>query len=126
MTLLVSAGLFARSRARLWSVDPGFAAEPLVNAGVEVPPDRYPHPPDRLDFLRRLEERLEARPEVGGVTASAPSILGNPLRNPLQAEGRDPPPDQAFFLPAQTVRPDFIDVMGIELAAGRSLLDRDA
>ena len=126
MTLLVSAGLFVRSLARLWSVHPGFEAEQLIGVRVEFATDRYPEPADRVDLLRRLAEGLEARPEVVGVTASAPASLGSPIRNPLQAEGADPPPDQQFILPATAVQADYVDVMGMELLAGRAFRDQDA
>jgi predicted permease len=125
MTLLVSAGLFVRSLARLWTVDLGFDPAHLVSARVELTADRYPEPANRADFLRRLEERLEARPEVVGVAASAPAILGNPSRRPLQAEGRDPTQGQPITM-GVSVRSDYIDVIGLDLVAGRGLRDEDA
>jgi predicted permease len=117
MTLLASAGLLVNSFARLMRVDPGYDYERLALAYIPLSPTRYPEPAHRADFLRRLEEALEARPGIEAVTREE----GRGFRAgvALQPEGRPIPGDQPFRIPSASIALDYLDVMGVELAAGR-------
>jgi len=62
--LLVSAGLLLRSFLTLESIDPGFQPEGVLTSTLVLPEARYEEGGSRAQFLQRLLERLEARPEI--------------------------------------------------------------
>ena len=123
MTLLVTAGLLLNSFARLMAVDLGVDAERLVIADLQASFTRYRDPADRVDFIRRLEEALEARPEIASVAlASIPRGSGG---DPLQAEGRPPPTVQPGTVPHTSVTPDYFETVGLQLLEGRPFAGSD-
>ena len=124
MMLLVGAGLLVRSFVTLTTEDPGFDHEAVAMADVSLSPARYPTAADRATFLRQLEQRLEARPGVLGVTIS--NGTGFSFGFALQAEGDEPLSDQPTLLPHTSVAEDYFDVLGVELVAGRAFGPEDA
>jgi putative ABC transport system permease protein len=93
LVLLVGAGLFARSFARLHGIDPGFRAASVLTARVALPRVRYGDDrPAQARAFRRFEAKLAALP---GVTATG-FVLELPLDADRQGtsaslEGRDAP-----------------------------------
>jgi putative ABC transport system permease protein len=122
MTLLAAAGLFVKSFTTLMRVDPGFEHERVALAMIPLSEVRYPDPAARTDLLRRLEETLEARPEVEGVSVAGG---GGFAFGTLEAEGRVAP-EGGFIVPYREVGPDHLEVMGMELVAGRDFGSSDA
>ena len=61
MVLLVAAGLFLRSFAKLMSVSPGFDVEHLVKADVSLPRFQYSTPQQCTAFSDELLRRIQAR-----------------------------------------------------------------
>jgi len=123
MTLLAAAGLFVKSFARLVRVDPGYDYQRVALAAIGPSGTRYPEPEDRADLLRRLEEALEARPEVASATRTGGSGFTS---GRLEAEGGVVPEGQPKLIPHTSVLPDYLEVMGIELVAGRGFEPSDA
>lgn len=67
IVLLVAAGLLGASLVRLNLVRPGFDASNLLTFSVSLPGTRY-HRPDGTDrFIRQLEDRIAALPDVRAV-----------------------------------------------------------
>ncbi|MGH7464502.1 MAG: FtsX-like permease family protein [Longimicrobiales bacterium] len=124
MTLLAAAGLLVKSFARLMTVDPGYRHENVALAYIGLSPTRYPEAAQRADFFHSLEAMLEAHPGVQGVTRSD----GRGFRSnvALEAEGRLPPRNQPYRIPSATIAPDYLDVMGVQLVAGRGFTAGDA
>ncbi|MEO8660010.1 MAG: ABC transporter permease, partial [Bryobacteraceae bacterium] len=121
LVLLVGAGLFLRSMARLEAVNPGFHPEGVVTATFSLPASRYGKPEQQIAFYRALEEKLAALP---GVTAAALSV-------PLPFSGQEG--SSSFRILGKTVlpgdpgphgnirvaSPDYFRALGIPLKAGR-------
>ncbi|MBW3535324.1 MAG: ADOP family duplicated permease [Gemmatimonadetes bacterium] len=124
MTLLAGAGLFVKSFARLVSVDPGYDYERIALADIGLSPNRYPGAADRADFFRRLEEALEARPGIEAVTRTE----GRGFRSGVALEPEDgrPPLDQPNVVPSAPIALDYVEVMGLDLVAGRAFEPADA
>jgi predicted permease len=128
MTLLAAAGLFVKSFIQLQTVDPGYDYERIALANIGLSPTRYANASARADFFRRLDETLEALPGIEAVTR----IEGPRFRSgfDLQAEGGLAPPNQPYRVPSALVAPNYLDVMGVELLAGRAFettdIDTDA
>jgi predicted permease len=116
MTLLAAAGLFVKSFARLVHVDPGYEYERIAVAHIGLSPARYGTAAAHEDFFRRLEEMLEARPEVVAVTRIQRRFRSGVA---LETEDGRPHRNQPYRVPSAAVRPDYFDVMGVELIAGR-------
>jgi predicted permease len=124
MTLLVVAGLLTRSMARLLAVDAGFEVERVAMADMEASPTRYPDAPARADFLRRLEEALEARPEIESVSITTGT--GFSFGEDLEAEGEPEPASHPDIIPFTAIGEDWLATVGAELIAGRALTAADA
>jgi putative ABC transport system permease protein len=72
VVLLVSAGLLAKSFARLRSTRPGFDSHGVLTMSIALRPDRYRSDAQIVGFWRELAERVEAVPGVrsaGGTTS---------------------------------------------------------
>ncbi len=117
LTLLATGGLLARSVTNLLAVDSGYDVGRVATMEFHLPASRYPSPPERLDFVRRIETRLEALPGVAGVAISNGS--GFMASEVLQTEGGYTPEVQPRLIPHTSVGPDFIETLGLELLVGR-------
>lgn len=129
VALLAGAGLLANSVVRLMRVDPGFDTEGLIALQLGLPESRYPTPALRADFFQRLEQQLEARPDIQSVAVASgmPPHTGFSFDVQVQAEGAEPIMAEAEFvlLPQISAAPDFLTVLGARLVRGRDLRSED-
>ena len=72
MVLLTGAGLLGKSLYRLLHVDVGFPADHLATLSVRLPDATFPKDVQKVDFVRRLMDRVESLP---GVRAAAVTSL---------------------------------------------------
>lgn len=72
MVLLTGAGLLGKSLYRLLHVDVGFPADHLATLSVGLPDTAFPKEAQKVDFTRRLIDRVESLP---GVRAAAVTSL---------------------------------------------------
>jgi putative ABC transport system permease protein len=126
LVLLVGAGLLIRSFYRLHQVDPGFSYERLWSATITLPEKKY-SPGQRIEFWRRLTERLRAVPGVEAAAVASGLPLGNNgWQTSFTIEGRPaPPPGQTPLMEACAVSPDYFRAMSIPLRAGRYFTEQD-
>jgi len=125
--LLLGAGLFGRSMARMEEVDPGFGAEPTALVDIVIPANRYDEDEGRV-MTRRIIEKLERLPGVDAV-----GLTGNIHLNTLSTQttgvsidGVDPPPGREYHAADRTeVDAGFFEAMGIRILEGRAFDDRD-
>jgi predicted permease len=127
LLLIVSAGLLARSFARLSAVDPGFDPDGLLTFELALPAARYETARDAADFHVALLERLEALPGVtsAAVTRRLPlrGLIGG---NTLFEEGNPPAPGSmppVVWLNRATE--GYFETMRIPLRGGRTLQRED-
>jgi putative ABC transport system permease protein len=128
VTLLAGAGLLANSFARLARTDPGFDPAGLVLMEIGLSETRYTSGVERAAFLREVEGRVEAIPGVEGATVASglPTSSGFSFGVSLEAEGRPAPSEgQPILVPTASVSPDYLDVTGTPLRAGRNLRPGD-
>lgn len=126
LVLLVGSSLLVRSFARLLDVDPGFDATNGLVVRVQLPPQRYPEPAQRVEFGRRLLAQLATLPGVSAVGLTQSLPLVSDYVTGIEFEGRAPvdPTDEPttnFY----AVSPGFFEAMGIRLVRGRGIEDRD-
>ena len=123
LVLLAGAGLMVRSLVRLWSVDPGFNPQNVLNFGVSLPPSMLTATPDAIrTAFRDLDSRLAAIPGVQAVSQTWESLpLGGDDEQLFWLEGQARPASQSDMNWAidYVVGPDYPKVMGIPLRRGR-------
>lgn len=127
--LLIGAGLLIHSFVRLITVDPGFRVENLAVMRLNLSDASYPTAGSRAEFLRRVEEGIEALPGVEGVAINGgvPPAEGLHFGIRLEAEGAPAPEaEQPEILPSASVPPDFFDVLEVPIVAGRAFTSEDA
>jgi predicted permease len=129
--LIITATLLSKSLGRLQSVDPGFQAKGLTTLRLDLVDTRYPQPTDKIEYYRRVEERVRALPGVSGVAAIHLLPLTSDNWNfPYLAEGFSLPENApaGTALPEadfRVVTPDYFSTMGIQVLRGRSFVHSD-
>ena len=125
--LLIGAGLLINSFLHLRNLDPGFRADHLLTAKIDLPELKYADTEHRVSFFDEVLRRVTSLP---GVQSAA--VAGNlPLTYNgdsmyIGVEGiPDPPPDQQRDVIYRAIGPGYFDTMGIPLVSGRDFNDRD-
>jgi predicted permease len=130
LALLVAAGLFVRSLQRAQATDPGFEADRLLTAALQVNLLRYTTPQGR-EFYTRLTDRLEALPGVASVSLARMGLLpGGGRIVDLFVEGgsRESQPantESPAVVAANVVAPRYFKTLGIALRRGRDFEPAD-
>jgi len=126
LVLLAGAGLLLRSFVKLQSVDPGFRAEGVLTAGVQLPATRY-DPVHAGSFFRESLSRLAALPGVQD--AAGASCLPVPfpcIGTSFWRVDRPRPADgQLSSSHVRPITPGFFRTMRIPQVAGRDFSDSD-
>jgi putative ABC transport system permease protein len=130
LILLVGAGLLGRTFLSVTRLDPGFDAERLITTSMTLPRWKYISPESRSHFFEQVLARLRALPGVAGATAAggAPPSGGGfsfGLRFEIDGQGvvLD---DPRVLMPFANATPEYFDVLGIPLRAGRTFTAADA
>jgi predicted permease len=120
LVLLVCAALVLQSMRTLTRTDPGFRPERLVSARVSVPA-RY-RDSAQVRFVRELQERLEARPEVEHVAAAnVPPMSQGGINTKIRVIGRPNPTNEDVMANATVVTPGYFRMMGMPFASGEDI-----
>ena len=127
VVLVMGAGLFAKSFARLAQVDPGFDAHGVLVMRVSLPPQRYATAQSVTAFEQRLRPLLEALPGVQaeGVISSLP-LSGSWAADDFTIVGRAPikiseTPSAQY----RVVSPGYFRTMAIPTLSGRAFTEDD-
>jgi len=128
VVLLCGSGLLLRSFAAITRIDPGFRAEGVLTALLDLPESSYPDVTQAVAFHDRLLAALENAPGVvaAGVTNRLP-LEGNQPSGAVQVEGKPTLPAGPFtgYAVYRTASTRYFEAMGIPLLAGRPFNDRD-
>jgi predicted permease len=124
--LLVSAGMLGRTLLHLSSLDPGVNLHNVLTARVALSPATLADPGRIRAAWPELLARLRAVPGVQAVATvdTVPMRSGN---NPIgySTSAAPPPPDRTPYVMANSVSPDYLKVMGLQLRRGRFLDEQD-
>ncbi|HTK50379.1 MAG TPA: ADOP family duplicated permease [Gemmatimonadaceae bacterium] len=118
VVLLIGAGLFVRSLARVQSQDLGFSTARLIHVTLDF---RGPTPgPEQDRALAEAAQRIASLPGVTGVTV----VQGMPFSShnipPIHVPGYTMPSPAAQQLPIMyAATPAYLDLMGVRLREGR-------
>ncbi len=129
--LLVSAGLLIRTLWNLQRVDPGFAAEHVLRADVNLPHVRYPRDfavfPNWVEvngFNNELLAGVRALPGVRAAALASNHPLQSGFTNSFSIIGRPPDPDQGE-IKTRIVTPGYFETVGLGLIRGRLMEPTD-
>ena len=126
LVLLVGAGLFLRSLARLQDVHPGFTGAGVMTAMLSLPPTQYGEPPKRAAFFTALVDRLSHLPGVTAAAVGVPIPFTTDNSASFNIEGRPQPPgDPGPHGDLRFVSPGYFAALKIPLLAGRFFTDAD-
>jgi predicted permease len=127
LVLLISAGLFLTSFARLQRVQPGFEPDGVFTAQVVLPPQRY-DPAKLVAFFEQFYQKLATVP--GGASAALTDRLpltGAQTPAPVAVRGRAlPPMSERPHANRHLVSPGYFATLRIPIRAGRDFNERDS
>ncbi len=126
VALLSAAGLLAQSFLRMSTVATGLRPEKVLTWSLDLMPDRYRTPQDRLRFYDEVLRRVQTVPGVAasGITSRL-DLVGSGLGYMLQVQGA---PDLGPRNPGavgRSVTPGYFGVIGIPLLRGRVFTEHD-
>ena len=126
LVLLAGAGLLLRSFLKLQSVDPGFRADGVLTANVQLPPTRYDLPrADRFftDTLAQVSALPGVQSAAGATCLPVPfSCTGTSF---WRADRPQPADGQATSGQIRPVTPGFFETLAIRRIEGRDFNDAD-
>jgi macrolide transport system ATP-binding/permease protein len=137
LLLLIAAGLFVRSLQTAQRIDPGFDAEKLVSAPLNINLLRYTTAQGR-EFYRRVVERMEELPGVESATLARVAVLAGGSRvvsfhvqgsaaahDQGRSEGSGVTRRSRTEVNANVVGTRFFHTLGIPLVLGRDFTHQD-
>ena len=124
VSLLVGAGLLARSLWAMTNQSLGIDPEGVLTGVVQLPAREYPSPEQRILFREQFEERLRALPGVSAVAIATSLPTAVRQRSGVTPEGTSPDTAQPFVL-TTAVSDDYFRLLGIPLRQGRTFDAQD-
>ncbi|MGH7528089.1 MAG: ABC transporter permease [Gemmatimonadales bacterium] len=126
VVLLVGAGLLMRSFLALQQVRPGYDATDVLTFQLSMPASRYSDGEKRMEFFRRLEERLSALPGVRkvGQVSKLPLTGSGPLQ-PFAFNEETASKWESVTADERSISPGYFEAVNTRLLAGRAFTDRD-
>jgi putative ABC transport system permease protein len=122
VVLLTGSGLLVRSLAALGDVDPGFRAQGVVAAEINLPESRYKTWRDSARAFEAISDRVRALPGVEAVSVASGDPFDGGWGGRFAIEGR--PPFEKGNEPEPTFRiisPGYLQTTGVPLKRGRDL-----
>ena len=111
---------------RLTGFDPGFRVAHLLTARVALPED-YKTPEQVAGFYRQFMARMTAVPGVKGIAMTDAAPLSQRYGSTRFAVDGEPTPEAGRFPVGDAMgdSPNYFELMGIPVLAGRGFTDRD-
>jgi predicted permease len=127
LVLLVTAGLFVRSLINLREIELGFDPDRVLLFRMTPPAAEQAVSLDsRRNLYRQLTARAESVPGIAGASASFSGVFSRGTwRNAITVEGFLPRPGVTPRTFANSITPDYFDVMRIAVLRGRTFTDAD-
>ncbi len=124
--LLIVAGLLATSLRQVLNVNAGFTPERVLAADVDLPPQSYDKPEQRMRFYDQSVAGIRALPGV--LSAAWVSILpleGQGSVTGVSLRGAQENSAESPIANYRVIGPDYFKTMGIPLGTGREFTETD-
>ena len=129
LVLSIGAGLMVRSISQLWSVNPGFNPDRVLNFGLSLPPSMMKAPPDAIRAaLRAVDDKLASTPNIEAVSQTWGAIpIAGDDEQLFWLDGQPKPTNENEMNWAidYIVEPDYLKVMQTQLIGGRFFTPQD-
>lgn len=127
MVLLIAAGLFARTLANSYDVDPGFNRRDAVLASFDLSSLNYDEARG-VQFFDELRRRLTALPgvEAAGLGTIMPLNVGGSSDTSPIIDGYTPGENEDVVVYYGSVSPGYFETLGVPIVAGRAIDERDS
>ncbi|HEV2198016.1 MAG TPA: ABC transporter permease [Candidatus Acidoferrum sp.] len=126
VVLLIAAGLFVRSLAKLSRVNLGYNRENLLLFRVNAAAGGYKGP-SQTRLYEDLLGRISAIPGLRGVAVSHNGLFsGSESGDPVAVEGYTPKPGESTHSRFDHIGPGYFSTMGIPILLGREIGPQDA
>ena len=121
LVLLAGAGFMMRSFVNLYRLEVGIDTSKIVTMGFILPTRKYTSMQSRIDFMRRMEESLNANGAIAGASTSSNQPLGGGSNRQLEIDGKPLPagekPRTALML---AIGARYFDAVGVRPLSGRT------
>ncbi|HKT52515.1 MAG TPA: ABC transporter permease [Candidatus Angelobacter sp.] len=126
VVLLVAAGILGRTLLRLSSLDPGLNIHNVLASRVALAPSTLANPAKTRSAWQQALDNARAIPGVQAVAMvdTVPMREGN-NQIPYYTSAAKPPENEHRLVLANSVTPDYLNVMRIPLLRGRFFTDQD-
>jgi putative ABC transport system permease protein len=126
LIMLAGAGLMLRSFHELVATGIGFQTSHLITADVDLPERHYSEGESESRFFKNLMERVRAIPGVSAVCTVDNLPLHRVSASSFLVAGRPEPPIQSLPIADNAhVSPEYFNVIGLRLLAGRNFTEAD-
>ena len=124
--LLILAGLLVASLGRVLGVRAGFDQHNALLASIDLPPQTYAKPADRLRLYNELLAGAQFLPGIQDVGwVSIPPLGGQGAVTGITIPGQQQPRGETPVANYRSVSPDYFAAMGIPLVRGRIFAEAD-
>jgi putative ABC transport system permease protein len=124
LVVLIAAGLFVRTLQNMQAVQPGFNAEQVVTASLDVGKQGYSESQGR-QFYYQLVERVAGLPGVHSVSMASTVPLGDGAWNTRVRAESQPPDAGPLQVDYNIVSPRYFATLEIPLISGRDFIAAD-
>jgi len=126
VVLLIGAGLCIKGLRQARQIDPGFSADHVLIAGLQIGMNGYDQETGKI-FYRQARQRLAALPgvEEAALASWFPLGLSGCKGGGVYVEGYPRPDGEDLTYEFATVSPRYFAAMRIPLLAGRDFTDQD-
>jgi putative ABC transport system permease protein len=120
LVLLAGAGFMMRSFLNMYQRDVGFDTSRLLTMTYILPTRKYTTREARMDFIQRMEERLNAIGAVVGASTTTVQPLSGGAPRQLAIDGEaSPAGEDSRMVTLLSVGPRYFDALGVRLVNGR-------
>jgi len=121
LVLLAGAGFMMRSFVNLYQLEVGIDTSRMLTMGFILPTRKYTTMQSRIDFMRQMEERLNANATIAGASTASNQPLGGGANRQLEIDGKalsdGETPRTALML---AVGARYFDAVGVSFLRGRT------
>ncbi len=124
--LVIGATLLLRTLWQLQQVNPGFEADHLLSARIDLPATRYDSDDRRLAVWSQLVTQLDAVPGVQSAAATSQVPFDQVADYiAMYVDGWTRDPNALDFMDVRRITPGYLKTMGVPLLRGRNFDDAD-